>query len=550
MKTLLALCLVTSMLTASEGEMSLCGTEELLPIGFTEEELTRLHEIGTWQDATDPPPDGVRNPGEFEPATGVMVRWPLGVPYDFLVDVSNNSELWVIVSSSQQASAQSALSSAGVNMSNTGFIVASTNSIWVRDYGPWFIVLPDGTQGIFDYDYNRPRPLDDIIPQVIGDQWGIPVYISDIVHTGGNYMSGGLGESMSTNLVYVEDPNPDSWVDQQMEDYLGVTDYTTFEDPQQSYIDHIDCWSKILGPDRIMVLQVPPSHPDYAALEAVADVIEGSPCPYGYNWNVFRVYSSGTEGYVNGLLHNDTYYMPVWNTGNDSPAQVAFENALPGYTVKTVYYGEFQNTDALHCRSRNVMDRYMLEVLHTPVDQEQSGFPVTVTAFIRPNPANTLVSADLFYRVNSGSFTQAAMTPQGGNNYSADVPGQSNGDFVEYYIRAEDSSGRVSAHPQFAPSTWFNSYSVSSTGVAQGEAGPVNLPEMVSPNPFSSSLVFAGEPDTRFTVLDLSGRTVFQGTADSQGLMTWVPGGEIPGGVYLTRFSGPSMGVSRAVLIR
>jgi hypothetical protein len=184
------------------------------------------------------------------------------------------------------------------------------------------------------------------------------------------------------------------------------------------------------------------------------------------------------------------------------------------------------------------------------VAQEQSGFPVTVSAFIRPNPANTLVSASLHYRVNSGSFTEAAMTPQGGNNYSANVPGQSNGDFVEYYIRAEDSSGRVSAHPQFAPSTWFNSYSVSSTGVAQGEAGPVNLPGMLSPNPFSSSLVFAGEPDTQFTVLDLSGRTVFQGTADSQGLMTWVPGGDIPGGVYLTRFSGPSRGVSRAVLIR
>ncbi|MEA3265931.1 MAG: agmatine deiminase family protein, partial [Candidatus Fermentibacteria bacterium] len=253
-------------------EMSICGTEELLPIGFTEEELTRISEIGTYQDATSPPPAGVRNPGEFEPATGVMVRWPLGVPYDFLVDVSNNSELWVICSSSQQASAASALSSAGVNMSNTDFILGPTNSIWVRDYGPWFIVLADGTQGIFDYDYNRPRPDDDLIPQVIGDQWGIPVYVSDLIHTGGNYMSGGLGEAMSTDLVYVEDPHPDSWVDAQMEEYLGITDYTTFADPQASYIDHIDCWSKMLSPDRVMVLQVPPSHVDYAALEAVAAI--------------------------------------------------------------------------------------------------------------------------------------------------------------------------------------------------------------------------------------------------------------------------------------
>lgn len=550
MRTLVLLLAVCGSLFASVAEISLCGTEELLPIGFTDEEMSRLHEIGSYQDGTDPPPEGVRNPGEFEASTGVMVRWPLGVPYDFLIDVSNSSELWVIVSSAQQASAQSALTSAGVNMANTDFIVAPTNSIWVRDYGPWFIVLPDGTQGIFDYDYNRPRPQDDLIPQVIGSQWGIPVYISDIIHTGGNYMSGGLGEAMSTNLVYVEDPNPDSWVDQQMEDYLGITDYSVFEDPQQSYIDHIDCWAKMLSPDRIMILQVPPSHPDYAALEAVADLIGASPSPYGSPWDVYRVYSSGTEGYVNGLLHNQTYYMPVWNTGNDSPAAIAFSEALPGYAITPIYYGEFLNTDALHCRSRNIIDRYLLEVLHTPVASEQSGFPVTVSAFIRPNPANTLSSADLYYRVNSGSFSQVGMTTTGGNIYTAQIPGQSNGDFVEYYIRAEDSSGRVAAHPQFAPDTWFNDYTVSSTGIEAGEASGVNLPEIISGNPFSSVLVFSGEPLTRFSVFDSAGRLIHRGIADSEGVMQWSPGPGTADGVYFARFEGGSEGTARAVLIR
>ena len=40
-------------------ETSVCGTEELLPIGFTEEELLRLDEIGTYGPrATEPPPTG------------------------------------------------------------------------------------------------------------------------------------------------------------------------------------------------------------------------------------------------------------------------------------------------------------------------------------------------------------------------------------------------------------------------------------------------------------------------------------------------------------
>ncbi|MCK5786410.1 MAG: agmatine deiminase family protein [Candidatus Sabulitectum sp.] len=531
-------------------EMSVCNTEELLPIGFTEEELTRLSEIGTYQDGTSPPPAGVRNPGEFEPATGVMVRWPLGVPYDFLIDVSNNSELWVICSSSQQGSAESALSSAGVNMSNTDFITAPTNSIWVRDYGPWFIVLADGTQGIFDYDYNRPRPLDDVIPQVIGDQWGIPVYISDIVHTGGNYMSSGLEEAMSTNLVYAENSNPDSWVDQQMEDYLGISGYTTFVDPQASYIDHIDCWSKILSPDRIMVLQVPPSHGDYAALEAVADLIASSPSPYGHPWDVYRVFSSGTEGYVNGLLHNDTYYMPVWNTGNDSPAEIAFSEALPGYTITPMYFSEFQNTDALHCRSRNVIDRYMLQLLHTPVDTVQSGNPVVISAFIQPDPSNSLTSKSVFYRVDSGSYTELAMTSTGSDNYSVNIPSNPDGSLVEYYIKAEDSSGRVSAHPQSAPATWFNHYTVSSTGIGSGFAAGVP-PQMLGANPFSSMLAYSGEPGTIFSVFDASGRKVHSSVAGESGLMEWHPEVAIPAGVYFAHFLHNGSAYSaRAVLLR
>ncbi|KZD16578.1 MAG: hypothetical protein AO396_04275, partial [Candidatus Fermentibacter daniensis] len=76
-------------------ETSVCGTEELLPIGFTEEELLRLDEIGTYYSATPPPGEGVRSPGEFEPMTGVLIRWPLGLPYGVIVDFSNHTRVWV-----------------------------------------------------------------------------------------------------------------------------------------------------------------------------------------------------------------------------------------------------------------------------------------------------------------------------------------------------------------------------------------------------------------------------------------------------------------------
>lgn len=534
-------------------EMSVCGTEELLPIDYSPGELARLHEV-TRPDpvVTAPPPAGVRNPAEFETSTGVMVRWPLGLPYSFLADVSNVSKLWVIVSSSQQTTAYNSLQSAGVNMANTGFIIGPTNSIWVRDYGPWFITLADGTQGIFNYVYNRAstRPDDNQIPIVIGNAWGIPVYSSAIVHTGGNYMSGGLGESMSTNLVYTENsPQPGSWVDQQMLDYLGVTEYSTFPDPQGSYIDHIDCWSKMLSPDRLMVLQVPPSHPDYSALEAVASLMATMQSPYGHPWQVYRVYSSGTEGYVNGLLHNNTYYMPVWNTGNDTPAIASFQQAIPGYTVKTVYYSGFLNTDALHCRTRNVMDRYALWIDHTPVNPQQGTGAVTIQAFIKTHPDNTLTSHNLHYRTGgSGSFTTTAMTAMGGNYYSAQIPGFASGTQVQYYVSASDNSGRTAAHPQFAPSTWFNTYTTGGTGIAN-LSSPVTGVSMLSPNPFTSAMVFStgGTPGT-MRVFDASGRLVHQTGTTGDALMEWVPSAGVPSGVYFAQVELQGGSVSRALV--
>ena len=530
-------------------EWSVCGTEELLPIGFTAEELTRLHEIGGRFEPTSPPPAGVRNPAESEAATGVMVRWPLGVPYSFLVSVSNNTHLWVIVTSSQQSTAYSSLQNAGVNMTNTGFIIAGTNTIWVRDYGPWFITLPDGTQGIFNYEYNRPRPLDNQIPIVIGNAWGIPVYSSSIVHTGGNYMSSGLGESMSTDLVYAENDQPDTWVDQQMNDYLGVGTYSVFPDPQQSYIDHIDCWSKILAPDRIMVLQMPPSHPDYAALEAVANLMSTMESPYGHPWQVYRVYSGGTEGYVNGLLHNDTYYMPIWNTGNDPAAIAAFQAALPGYNITTVYYSGFANTDALHCRTRNVMDRYALWINHTPVNQEQGTAPVTIEAFIRPHPDNTLTGHNLHYRTGgAGTFATVVMNSMGGGIYQAQIPGLAGGTQVQYYITASDNSGRSTAHPLHAPGTWFHSYTTGGTGI-DNLGNPSLGVTMLSPNPFSGSMEFAtGGRAGVMRVFDASGRLVHQASTPGEAILQWTPGTGAPSGVYFAVLELDGNTVSRSVV--
>ncbi|RPH55298.1 MAG: hypothetical protein EHM89_17365, partial [Acidobacteria bacterium] len=71
------------LLPAPRAERSVDGDEELLPIHATEAErlLSALHP--PIMRIADPPPVGpIRNVAEFEPCTGVLIRYPLGVGYE------------------------------------------------------------------------------------------------------------------------------------------------------------------------------------------------------------------------------------------------------------------------------------------------------------------------------------------------------------------------------------------------------------------------------------------------------------------------------------
>ncbi len=477
--------------TPSLAARSVDGSEELLPQGFTAEELLRKNEIGTYIRTSAPPPAGTRNPAEYEPMTGVLVRWPLGVPYSLLDSIADHIKLWMVVSSANKNTCSTSLASNGVNMANVGFVLATTNSIWTRDYGPWFVQRPDGRPGIFDFAYNRPRPQDDSIPIKLSAAWNIPVYSSNLVHTGGNYMSGGHGQAMSTNLVYSENSNNQTWVNDQMYQYLGVNDYVTMADPQASYIDHIDCWAKIISPTKILVLQVPPTHGDYANLEAAAAFLATQPNHYGSNWEVVRIYSSGTEGYTNSVILNDYVYVPIWNTANDAAALQTYRNALPGYHIVGNYYGGsngYLNTDAIHCRTMGVTDTAMLWISHIPVAAAQpAGAPVDIKSLIRCHPHNSLTYYKCFYRFGtSGVFDSLSMTPQGSDSFSVQIPGATAGDTVEYYISAKDNSGRAEQQPRFAPNTWCHRYVAAAMGATGSPVVPGDgiVTIKALPNPF------------------------------------------------------------------
>jgi len=102
--------------------------------------FNRVTYIGTLSQINTSTPEQPRFVAEWEPAKGSIIRYPLGLPYSLLIDLSNNGLLYVVVSSSLQATCNSALSTNGINMANVRYIITNNDSYWIRDYGPWTIM--------------------------------------------------------------------------------------------------------------------------------------------------------------------------------------------------------------------------------------------------------------------------------------------------------------------------------------------------------------------------------------------------------------------------
>ena len=262
------------------GTVSIYGQEnkpDWRKLHYLSEEEMLSKERGTLFQETTPPSGTVRFPAEFEPMQAVTIRYPLGIPASLVKQLSERTKVYVIVNQSQQNSARNTFQNAGCNMSNITYFNMSTDSYWVRDYGPWYI-FNDLEPAIVDNVYNRPRQNDNMVPIYMGQQLGLTVYGMNLTHTGGNMMEDGRGVGVSDNLILEENNNNETNVRNKMRSYLGIDPYHITIDPQGDYIAHVDCWGKLLAPDKILIAQLPASNSHYADYEEVAEFFANTNC--------------------------------------------------------------------------------------------------------------------------------------------------------------------------------------------------------------------------------------------------------------------------------
>lgn len=313
-----------------------------------------------------PPPAGpVDTPAEYEHSAGLLIAWEQfnDVLSAITVAVTTHippGTIWVVVDDTgEQGSATAVLTAAGADLDHVRFLVRTTDSVWIRDYGPRF-VFERGRRAIVDHVYNRPRPNDDVLPDYIAQQWGMDEYFIPLTHGGGNFHLFADGDAFMTDLVLDENPGLDAAdVEQLFADFEAV-DLTIWPGFPTSFdsTQHIDMWLLPVR-DKVAIVgeyDVSTGQPHTITEAAVAEL-------QGRGYQVFRTpgwRSGGTHyTYTNAVVFNDLVLLPEYNgfPSENAQALAVFQAAFPQHAIVQIDSSSLVTfAGVLHCIVMQVPD--------------------------------------------------------------------------------------------------------------------------------------------------------------------------------------------------
>lgn len=477
------------LLMALQGAFAISQEKQALPHNLTEDEKALVSEFQFTSQRFSPPPSGpVRAAAEWEEVEYLLVTWQPSYP-NILRQIVQAAvqECKVIITTQNEASVSNYLTTNGVDLTNVTFLDVPWDSIWIRDYAGNTIYSDDvGELALTDWIYNRPRPNDDVMPIAHAATAGIPLYTTntgtnDLVNTGGNYMSDGLGNAFASKLILNENApgNPygvtaktEAQIDGIMQEYMGINRFVKMNTLPYDQIHHIDMHMKLLDEETILVSKYPPGVADGPQIEAnIQYVLDNFQSPFGTPYNIEWIDAPpSTNGnypntggpyntYSNAVFINKTILVPTYRPEVDAPALAKYQELLPGYNVVGIDVdnpGEnlINLLGAIHCVTHTIGVADPLWIVHQPIDEANAGSTVTVEAMIKH--ISGVAQAKVFWREEGATtYNEVEMAPSNGDNWAADVTIPSSPVNIEYYIWARAISGKELNRPIVAPDGYW-----------------------------------------------------------------------------------------------
>jgi agmatine deiminase len=471
--------------------------EEGWPHQLTQEEIERALEnpvsISEDRGITTPPVfSNKRTMAEWEEVQAIVVSW---MGYNSILKkivAASKLECEVIILTENVATTTAYLTANNtggppLTLDNITLIQVNLDSVWERDFGA-NTVYGDEVDDLYlvDWIYNRPRFADDVTPDVIGANLGIPVYSTtaapnNLMNTGGNFMSDGFGTAFASELVLDENqggsagwttyPNhTEAEIDGIMNNFMGIDTYIKMPVLPFDGIHHIDMHMKLLDEETIIVSKYPTGVADGPQIESnINYVLNNFTTKWGTPFKIIEVpappqQSTGTYPnaggdyltYANAVFVNKTVLLPTYYTQYDTTAIRIYQEALPGYNIVGIDCDNAAANiiaagGAIHCITHTVGVEDPLLISYPCIEDSNNPLAThTLQAYI--NHRTGINSASLFYKTSLlGSYIELPMVNVGGNNWEASIPAQPFGTTVYYYVEAEAVSGKVQRRPIVAP---------------------------------------------------------------------------------------------------
>ncbi len=545
-----------------------------LPVGFSAEELRLLpkyHPPAT-RSITTPPAFPVRTAAEWEEMQAVLISFQY---YDsFLTEIIRyaREEVHVYVFCDDSNVVKNTLTSNGVNLSNISYFEHPMNSVWIRDYGPSNIYKNDvGDLNFVDWVYNRNRPDDDASPDYFAQQTGVPIYgtvspPTDLVNTGGNFMSDGFGTAFASELVlddnasvtsFNQTPKTEADIDTILKNFMGINRYILMPDLPYDGIHHIDMHIKLLDEQTLLVGEYPQGVADGPQIEQnLQYVLDNYNSVFGTPYKVVRIpmppdaYGNYPDNfgdyctYTNSLILNKTVLVPIYNNEQyDTTALRIYRQAMPGYRIVGIDSNDpIPASGAIHCTAHEIAVQNPLLISHQPLpDTNDVINNYEVDALIKHRDG--IGSAFVYYRTDTTQPYQSVvmtLTDSVDDTWTGFIPAQPSGTDVYYYIHAQATTGKQQNRPMPAPAGYwhfrvFNPLSI--------HLNNDKITQIVLQNPTSYQMIFTlntlNDKTGAVIIYDMAGNMIcnFSNQQFSKGNQTYsfdISG--ISSGMYLVKF--------------
>ncbi len=391
----------------------------------------------------------------------------------------------------------------GATPDNFRMVPAWTETLWVRDYGP-FVGYRKQLDGSYEREvidtrysaYNRPN--DDSVPEQLADLWGMAESDLNLDFEGGNILFDGLGRAFGSRRIAWQNPQyTEEQVRQQIMDAFHLDDFVYLEPLLNcggGIWAHVDMWMKIIDNENILISEYPDWVPDYPVIEANVQTVANLTNAFGRPYRIHRIpappngngnypvtLNEEMRTYTNSLIMNDLVVVPSYGLALDQEAKAVYQELFPGRSIELVNASRLTvNYGAIHCITNEVPPAAFLRILHAPI---RDGIPYQASVNIqgRLQTDDLATSVKLHYRkVEESMYASIDVSVDENLNFGEVLTGLSQNDTILYYLEATQVDGTTRFDPAMGEDAanrfWFAAPSSTNRTIPSVEA-------VVYPNP-------------------------------------------------------------------